>query len=68
MTGVEAAERNANHREQAAAREARLQSRDGYLLQGAELIPSSLPSTKVERVPDTPPRRAVIAASLLLSS
>jgi hypothetical protein len=68
MTGVEAAERDANHREKAAAQEAHLQSRDGYLLQGAEPIPSSLPSTEVERVPDTPSRRAVIAASLLPSS
>lgn len=53
MTRVEAAERDANHREQAVAQEARLQSRDGYLLQ---------------RVPDTPPRRAVMAAGLLPSS
>ena len=66
MIGVEAAERDANYREQAAAREARLQSRDGYLL--PEPTPSCLPPTEVERVPDTPPRRAVVAASLLLSS
>ena len=52
MTGVEAAERDANHREQAAAQEARLQSRDGYLLQ---------------RVPDTPPRRAPAEAALIAS-
>jgi len=68
MTGAEAAERDVNHREQAAAQEARFESRDDWLLRRAEPTPSSLPSTEVERVPDTPPRRAIMAASLLPSS
>jgi hypothetical protein len=65
MTGAEAAEHDATRREQAMAREARLQGTNAYLLQGPEPIRSFLPpaSTKVEMVPDTPPQRAPMAAS-----
>jgi hypothetical protein len=65
ITGAEAAEDDATRREQAMAREARLQGTNSYLLQGPEPIRSFLPpaSTEVEMVPDTPPRRAPVAAS-----
>jgi hypothetical protein len=64
MTEAEAAERDVNQREQAIAREARVQGSNAYLVQGFEPIPST--STEVERVPDTPPRRAFVAATPFL--
>jgi hypothetical protein len=64
MTEAEAAERDVNRREQAVAREARVQGSNAYLVQGFEPIPST--STEVERVPDTPPRRAFVAATPFL--
>jgi hypothetical protein len=62
MTKTEAAKRDANHREQAMAQEARLQDINAYPPQGPKPIPSSVPpaSTEVRMVPNTPPQRALI--------